>query len=152
MGGTQSLHTNAFDEAFGLPTERSATIALRTQQILATESGVTDTADPLAGSFYVEALTDEVERLALELIDRVEEMGGAVAAIEDGFMQRQIDESAYMEARRIEDGSSVVVGVNRFVDAEPSTGTACTRSIRGSRPTRSPGWPAVRERARPVGC
>ena len=118
LGGTQSLHTNAFDEALGLPTERSATIALRTQQILATESGVTDTADPLAGSFYVEALTDEVERLALELIDRVEAMGGAVAAIEDGFIQRQIEESAYIEARRIEDGSSVVVGVNRFVDAE----------------------------------
>ena len=94
LGGTQSLHTNAFDEALGLPTERSATIALRTQQILAAESGVTDTADPLAGSFYVEALTDEVERLALELIDRIEEMGGAVAAIEEGFVQRQIEDSA----------------------------------------------------------
>ncbi len=118
LGGTQSLHTNAFDEALGLPTERSATIALRTQQILAAESGVTDTADPLAGSFYVEALTDEVERLALELIEQVEEMGGAVAAIEEGFVQRQIEDSAYREARRIEDASSVVVGVNRFVDAD----------------------------------
>jgi methylmalonyl-CoA mutase N-terminal domain/subunit len=118
LGGTQSLHTNAFDEALGLPTERSATIALRTQQILAAESGVTDTADPLAGSFYVEALTDEVERLALDLIEQVEEMGGAVAAIEEGFVQRQIEDSAYREARRIEEGSSVVVGVNRFVDSE----------------------------------
>ena len=116
LGGTQSLHTNAFDEALGLPTERSATIALRTQQILAAESGVTDTVDPLAGSFYVEALTDEVERLSLELIERVEEMGGAVAGIEEGFVQRQIEDSAYQEARRVEDGSSVVVGVNRFVD------------------------------------
>jgi methylmalonyl-CoA mutase N-terminal domain/subunit len=114
LGGTQSLHTNAFDEALGLPTERSATIALRTQQILAAESGVTDTADPLAGSFYIETLTNEVERRALELIDRVEEMGGAVAAIEEGFVQGQIEESAYGEARRIEEGSSVVVGVNRF--------------------------------------
>ncbi len=118
LGGTQSLHTNAFDEALGLPTERSATIALRTQQILAYESGVADTVDPLAGSYFVEALTDAVEEKATELLDEVESRGGAVAAIEAGWMQRQIEEAAYAEARRQESGESVVVGVNRFVAEE----------------------------------
>ncbi|MGH8874123.1 MAG: acyl-CoA mutase large subunit family protein [Acidimicrobiia bacterium] len=116
LGGTQSLHTNAFDEALGLPTDQSARLALRTQQILALESGITDTADPLAGSYFVEALTDALETKATELLDKVEGMGGAVAAIEAGFVQGEIEEAAYTEARRVESGDSVVVGVNRFVE------------------------------------
>lgn len=119
LGGTQSLHTNSYDEALGLPTEDSARLALRTQQILAYESGIGDTVDPFGGSYFMEALTDAVEEAAQELFDRVEEMGGAVAAIEAGFMQSQIEEAAYTEARRQGSGDSVVVGVNRFeMDAE----------------------------------
>ena len=119
LGGTQSLHTNSFDEALGLPTEQSARIALRTQQILGYESGIGDTVDPFGGSYFMEALTDDVEEAAQTLFDRVEEIGGAVAAIEAGFMQSQIEEAAYTEARRQGSGESVVVGVNRFeVDAE----------------------------------
>ncbi len=116
MGGSQSLHTNSYDEALGLPTEQSATLALRTQQILAFESGLTSTVDPWGGSYFMEALTDEVEKEAVALIDRVEEMGGAVRAIELGFMQSQIEDAAYREARRQASGESVVVGVNRFVE------------------------------------
>jgi methylmalonyl-CoA mutase N-terminal domain/subunit len=115
MGGTQSLHTNAYDEALGLPTEESATLALRTQQILAHESGMMSTVDPWAGSYFMEGLTDELEEAATQLFDRVEEMGGAVAAIEAGWMQAQIEDAAYREARAQETGESVVVGVNRFV-------------------------------------
>jgi methylmalonyl-CoA mutase, N-terminal domain len=113
-GGTQSLHTNGFDEALALPTERAAKIALRTQQILAHESGVTDTVDPFAGSYYVEALTDEVEGRAKELIGRIDELGGSVEAIE--FIMKEIDESAwgYQERYRLE--QDVVVGVNRYVE------------------------------------
>ncbi|GIU92172.1 MAG: methylmalonyl-CoA mutase [Acidimicrobiia bacterium] len=118
MGGTQSLHTNAYDEALGLPTTESATLALRTQQILAHESGMTDTVDPLGGSYFIEALTDAVEEKARELLDRIEAMGGAVRAIEQGFVQAQIEEAAYAEARRQETGESVVVGVNRYVEGE----------------------------------
>ena len=114
MGGTQSLHTNSFDEALGLPTEQSAMLALRTQQVLAHESGLTATVDPLGGSYYVEALTDAVEAKATALLDEIGAQGGAVAAIESGWMQARIEESAYREARRQEAGSSVVVGVNRF--------------------------------------
>jgi methylmalonyl-CoA mutase N-terminal domain/subunit len=116
LGGTQSLHTNSFDEALGLPTADSARLALRTQQILAYESGMTATVDPLAGSYFIESLTDALETKATELFDRVEEMGGAVAAVEHGFMQSQIEDAAYAEARRQESGESVVVGVNRFSD------------------------------------
>src|SRR5436309_15142013 len=94
-GGAQSIHTNAFDEALALPTERSVKIALRTQQILAQEAGGTDTADPLGGAFFIEALTNELEERALELIERVEELGGAVAAIEQGFVQSEIEEAAF---------------------------------------------------------
>src|SRR5690349_2727174 len=113
-GGTQSLHTNGFDEALALPTERAAKIALRTQQVIANESGATDTVDPFAGSFFVEALTDEIEQRAQELITKVDELGGSVNAIE--FITGEIDESAwgYQERYRIE--QDVVVGVNRFVD------------------------------------
>src|SRR5207253_3074493 len=92
-GGAQSLHTNGFDEALALPTERSARLALRTQQILANEVGATDTADPLGGSYFIEALTDELAERALELIERVEELGGAVAAVEQGFVQREIEDA-----------------------------------------------------------
>ncbi len=116
LGGTQSLHTNAFDEALGLPTDRSARIALRTQQIIAYESGISDTVDPLAGSYFVERLTDEVEAKASGLIRRIDDLGGAVAAIEAGFQQGEIEEAAYLAARRIDSGESAVVGVNVFVD------------------------------------
>jgi methylmalonyl-CoA mutase N-terminal domain/subunit len=118
LGGTQSLHTNSFDEALGLPTEASAKLALRTQQILAYESGVGDTVDPLAGSFYVESLTDQVEAAALELIGSVDELGGAVAAIEAGFQSKEIEDSAYQHARAVDAGDATVVGVNRFVEEE----------------------------------
>ncbi len=116
LGGTQSLHTNSYDEALGLPTDDSALLALRTQQVIAFETGVADTVDPLAGSYFVEYLTDQLEARANDLIGRIEELGGAVAAIEDGWMQAQIEESAYREARRQSEASSVVVGVNRFQD------------------------------------
>ncbi len=116
LGGTQSLHTNAFDEALGLPTEASARIALRTQQILAYESGITDTVDPLAGSYFLEHLTDQVEAKATELIAQIDQLGGAAAAVEGGFQQGEIGDSAYAAARRIDSGDSVVVGVNRFQD------------------------------------
>ena len=116
LGGTQSLHTNAFDEALGLPTEQSATIALRTQQILAAESGLTDTVDPLAGSYYVERLTDGLEEAAGRLIEEIDRLGGAAAAIEQGFPQAEIEEAAYRASLRIESGEDGVVGVNRYAD------------------------------------
>jgi len=120
LGGTQSLHTNGYDEALGLPTEEAARIALRTQQIVGYESGVTDTPDPLAGSYFVESLTDEVERLAWEYIERIEQMGGAVAAIEAGFQMDEIEQAAYEYTKSVDDGERVLVGVNRFrLDDEP---------------------------------
>jgi methylmalonyl-CoA mutase N-terminal domain/subunit len=118
LGGTQSLHTNGYDEALGLPTERAARIALRTQQVIGFESGVADTVDPLAGSYYVESLTDEVERRAEAYLARIEELGGAVAAIEARFMQDEIESAAYAFAKEVDDGERVVVGVNRFADGE----------------------------------
>jgi len=118
LGGTQSLHTNGFDEAVGLPTTRAAKIALRTQQIVGYEAGVADTVDPLAGSYFVESLTDEVERRAQEYLDRIDELGGAVAAIESRFMQGEIESAAYAYAKAVDDGEKVVVGVNRFTDQE----------------------------------
>ncbi len=114
LGGTQSLHTNGQDEALGLPTETAARIALRTQQIIAYESGVTDVVDPLAGSYYVERLTGELTERARALIAEIDELGGAVAAIESGWMQDQVGESAYRAQREIESGRAVIVGVNRF--------------------------------------
>ncbi len=119
LGGTQSLHTNARDEALALPTEESARLALRTQQILAYEAGVTETPDPLAGSYYVESLTDQLERVATGYLEEIDALGGALAAIEAGYQQRQIQESAYRRQRAVESGEEVVVGVNRFVD-EPT--------------------------------
>jgi methylmalonyl-CoA mutase N-terminal domain/subunit len=118
VGGAQSLHTNAFDEALALPTERSAQIALRTQQILAAEAGGTDTADPLGGAYFVEALTEELEARAWELIERVDEAGGAVAAIEQGLVQGEIDEASYRYQAQVESGERVIVGVNAFVEDE----------------------------------
>jgi methylmalonyl-CoA mutase, N-terminal domain len=117
-GGAQSIHTNAYDEALALPTQRSARIALRTQQILAHEAGGTDTADPFGGSYYIEALTDELEQRATELIDHVEELGGAVEAIERGFVQREIEEAAYRYSNEVESGERVIVGVNRYEEEE----------------------------------
>ncbi len=116
-GGAQSLHTNGFDEALALPTEHAARIAVRTQQVLQQEAGTTDTADPMGGAYFVEALTDELEARARALIDRVEEMGGAVAAIEAGFVQREIEDAAYRYTSEIESGERVIVGVNRYEEA-----------------------------------
>jgi methylmalonyl-CoA mutase, N-terminal domain len=113
-GGTQSLHTNGYDEALALPTERAAKIALRTQQIVAHESGATDTVDPFAGSYYVEALTAEIERRAWKLIERVDELGGSVHAI--AFIKTEIEESAFGYHERYRTGQDVVVGVNRYVE------------------------------------
>jgi methylmalonyl-CoA mutase N-terminal domain/subunit len=118
LGGTQSLHTNSYDEALGLPTAESATLALRTQQIAAYETGVANTADPLAGSYYVEALTSELERRALELIAKVESLGGSAKAIEAGFFQEEIARSAYEYQLAVERGERVIVGVNKFADGE----------------------------------
>jgi methylmalonyl-CoA mutase, N-terminal domain len=119
LGGTQSLHTNGFDEALGLPTENAARLALRTQQVLGYETGIADTIDPLAGSYFVEYLTDEIERRAGEYIDRIDAMGGSVKAIEAGFIQNEIARAAYEAQKRIENGEDVVVGVNRFTIDEP---------------------------------
>ena len=115
-GGAQSVHTNSFDEALALPTERAARIALRTQQVLQHEMGLTLTADPFGGSFFIESLTDELERRAWELIERVDELEGAVAAIERGFVQEEIEDAAYAEALAVEERRRIVVGVNEFTD------------------------------------
>jgi methylmalonyl-CoA mutase N-terminal domain/subunit len=120
LGGTQSLHCNGRDEALALPTEESARLALRTQQIVAQESGVTNTIDPVAGSWAIEKLTDEIEQGATALLARIHEMGGTLAAIEAGYIQREIQESAYRYQQAIDRGDQVVVGVNRFVDDTPS--------------------------------
>ena len=114
FGGTQSLHTNSFDEAYALPSEQAVTIALRTQQIIAYESGVIDTVDPLAGSYYIESLTNEIEEKATGYIEQIDRIGGAVAAVEKGFMQREITDSAYHFQKKIEAKKQVVVGVNEF--------------------------------------
>ncbi|MDH7477376.1 MAG: methylmalonyl-CoA mutase family protein [Candidatus Bathyarchaeota archaeon] len=118
LGGTQSLHTNSFDEAYALPSEQAVTVALRAQQIIAYESGVAETIDPLAGSYYVEYLTNEIEERATKYIEKIDEMGGAVVAIEKGFMQREIVESAYRFQREVETKKRIVVGVNEFVTQE----------------------------------
>jgi len=117
LGGTQSLHTNGFDEALGLPTEKAAKIALRTQQIVGYESGIADTVDPLAGSWFVESLTDEVEEAAWDYLERIDGMGGAVDAIEAQYMQQEIEQAAYAYAKAIDDNEKIVIGVNRFADA-----------------------------------
>ena len=121
LGGTQSLHCNSRDEALGLPTEESARIALRTQQIIASETGVTNTVDPAGGSYVIEALTDEIESAAEALLARIEAAGGVLAAVESGFIQREIQESAYRAQIGIDNGSAVVVGVNRYQETDGST-------------------------------
>jgi methylmalonyl-CoA mutase N-terminal domain/subunit len=146
LGGAQSLHTNARDEALALPSEGSARLALRTQQIIAHESGVADTPDPLAGSYFIESLTNQVEAAAQDYLDQIEAMGGALAAIEAGFQQRQIQEAAYRVQREVEEGERIVVGVNRFRDDEihtpdlqridPAGEQAQVDRIRGLRATR----------------
>jgi methylmalonyl-CoA mutase N-terminal domain/subunit len=118
LGGTQSLHTNGFDEALSLPTEAAASIALRTQQIVAYESGAADTADPLAGSYFIESLTTELEQKSLEIINKIDEMGGSVAAIEQGFIQNEIAKSAYTYQQKIESGETIIVGVNKFTSTD----------------------------------
>ena len=147
LGGTQSLHTNSYDEALALPSEHAATIALRTQQIIGHETGVADVVDPAGGSYYLESLTDELERLAADYIDRIDGMGGAVAAIEKGFYQDEIHEAAYRIQRGIEDGSRVIVGVNRFVDARRRRRSSCSGSTRPTQPSRSSGSTTCAHRA-----
>jgi methylmalonyl-CoA mutase, N-terminal domain len=122
LGGTQSLHTNAKDEALALPTAETAQLALRTQQVLAYESGVADVVDPLAGSYYVETLTDEIERRAWQYIERIDELGGALQAVESGYIQAEITEAAYEYQRQVERGERIIVGTNRFqsIEAEPT--------------------------------
>ncbi len=122
LGGTQSLHVNSRDEALGLPTEESAQLSLRTQQIIAHESGVADVVDPLGGSWYVESLTDQLEQAARDYIERIDRQGGAVAAIEQGFQVREIGESAYRHQREVDAGERTIVGVNRYVSDTPPAG------------------------------
>jgi methylmalonyl-CoA mutase N-terminal domain/subunit len=118
LGGTQSLHTNSFDEALCLPSEKAVTVALRTQQILANESGLANTADPLGGSYYIEALTNEMERKAMDYIQKVDEMGGAIAAIEKGFFQKEIADSAYKYQKETDEKKRTIVGVNDYATKE----------------------------------
>lgn len=118
LGGTQSLHTNSFDEAYALPSEQAVTVALRTQQIIAYESRVTDTVDPLGGSYYIEYLTNQIENEALKYIEKIDDMGGAVVAIEKGFMQKEITESAYQFQKEVEAKKRIIVGVNEFLSEE----------------------------------
>jgi len=146
LGGTQSLHTNGFDEALGLPTAKAAKLALRTQQVIQAESGVIDTVDPLAGSYFIESLTDEVERRAWAYLERIDELGGAVAAIEQGFMQDEIERAAYEYAKAVDNEEKVIVGVNKYVEDSPEASevfpidpalqaaqVASVRSVRGAR-------------------
>lgn len=120
LGGTQSLHTNSLDEALGLPTAHAATLALRTQQVIAYESGVADTVDPFAGSYAVEELTTQLERSAMDYIEKIDAMGGMLRAIESGYVQSEIQDAAFEYQRAVESGNAVVVGVNRFTaDEEP---------------------------------
>ncbi len=159
LGGTQSLHTNGYDEAFALPTEQAARIALRTQQILACESGIAQTVDPLAGSYYVEALTNSIERGAAAYLERIDAMGGMLSAIERGWVQQQIQNAAYEHQRAVDEGSAVVVGVNRFT-AEDAPSIPIQRidetlerqqieRVRGLRSRRDPiRWQSSLERVR----
>jgi methylmalonyl-CoA mutase N-terminal domain/subunit len=119
LGGTQSLHTNSMDEALSLPSEKAVQIALRTQQLIAYESGAADVVDPLGGSYYLETLTDRIEEEARRYIERIEDLGGALAAIEQGFQQREIQENSYRLQKQVEAGRRTVVGVNKFQNEEP---------------------------------
>ncbi len=154
LGGTQSLHTNGYDEALSLPTEEAARIALRTQQVVAFESGIADTVDPLAGSYFVESLTEEVEQKAWQLIEKIDAMGGSVSAIEQGFMQDEIAKSAYEYQRNIESGEKIIVGVNKFtVDKEePVPGFKIDDSIRTMQSERLAALKAKRDNAKATAC
>jgi methylmalonyl-CoA mutase N-terminal domain/subunit len=121
MGGTQSLHTNSMDEALWLPTEKAVRVALRTQQVIAYESGIADSIDPLAGSYLIEHLTDEIERCALDYIAKIDQLGGALAAIEQGYIQGEIQEAAYQYQQAVERGEQIVVGLNAFETQEALT-------------------------------
>jgi methylmalonyl-CoA mutase, N-terminal domain len=154
LGGTQSLHTNSKDEALALPTEASVTTALRTQQVIAFESGVAGTIDPLAGSYVVEQLTDEIEAEATRLIEEIDGMGGMVAAIERGWVQRQIEESAYQFGQQIESGERVIVGVNKFTTGEDPQMDLLRidESVAGSQKAKLARVKAERDNARVVAC
>lgn len=145
LGGCQSLHTNAKDEALALPTEESAVLALRTQQVIAYETGVADTVDPLGGSYAVEALTDQVETATLDLLAKVAAQGGMVRAIEQGFPQETIRRAAYEHQKRVESGERVVVGVNRFTQQE-ATRTALFRVDERAQAERSSALAELRRR------
>jgi methylmalonyl-CoA mutase N-terminal domain/subunit len=119
LGGTQSLHTNSYDETYALPTEEAATVALRTQQLIADESGVASVADPLGGSYYVEKLTDEMEERAMAYIRKIDEMGGIVPAIEEGYPQREIANSAYQFQRAVDSGERIIIGINKHASGQP---------------------------------
>jgi methylmalonyl-CoA mutase N-terminal domain/subunit len=150
LGGAQSLHTNSFDEALNLPSEASATLALRTQQILAHESGVAATADPLGGSYYVERLTADLEERAREILARVEDLGGAVAGIESGFFHSEIEREAYQHQKQVESGEEVVVGVNRWADAtaaEPPIRSADLEALAARQRERLTAWRRSRDEA-----
>ena len=149
MGGTQSLHTNGYDEALSLPTEEAARLALRTQQVIGYEAGVTDTPDPLAGSYLVESMTDEVERLAWEYIDKIDEMGGAVSAIEAGYQMDEIEQAAYDYTRSIDDDERVIVGLNKFqIDDEPEPSVfPIDPTLEGAQQTRLAAYKADRDAA-----
>jgi len=146
LGGTQSLHTNSRDEALGLPTEASARIALRTQQIVANESGAADVIDPLGGSYAVEALTDEIEGRAQEYLRKIDEMGGMVQAISKGYVQREIQEAAYAWQKQVEAQEQVVVGVNAFkADDPPVTVMKVDPALEGRQVTRLRAFRARRD-------
>jgi methylmalonyl-CoA mutase N-terminal domain/subunit len=119
LGGTQSLHCNGRDEALSLPTEEAARIALRTQQVIASETGVTNTVDPVAGSYTIERMTDQLEADARALLDRIDALGGTLVAIESGYVQREVQDAAYRAQQAIDAGDEILVGVNRFTDDEP---------------------------------
>ena len=149
LGGTQSLHTNSFDEALGLPTAGAARLALRTQQVLSEESGVADTADPLAGSWYVESLTNRLEEEARAYLAKIDALGGMLKAIETGYVQREIHEAAYAHQQAVEAGTAGVVGVNRFVEEEtvPTDVFQPDRAVEVERAQRLAGWRAARDAA-----
>ena len=150
LGGTQSLHTNSYDEAIALPTEKAARLALRTQQVLAYETDLTATVDPFAGSYAVESMTSDIEQAAGQLMARVEELGGAVAAIEQGFQKAEIERSAYLVARQIDAGERVIVGVNRFTRrGRRALPAAARRSGHRAAAGAAPGGAAGRPRRRP---
>jgi methylmalonyl-CoA mutase N-terminal domain/subunit len=155
LGGTQSLHTNGYDEALALPTEESAELALRTQQILAHESGVANTADPLGGSYLIERLTADLEERVRSYLDRIEEMGGSIAAIEGQFFRSEIDREAYAQQRRVESGEEIVVGVNRWQrpnEAEPRIANVDATALEARQVERLAEWRDRRDAARTAEC